>query len=230
MKRSLFCLGCCFFRKRRVGCRGIAVAFAGFQYFLVSVVDGGGQGAHLYFVGHRLEVIGVGIAVVREYVHLDAPARFHYSYDSHKGIYRQFVVDDEHLRSSVVKVAGGRRFQFMSAKNAPLLVHIVFYAKQVGSGGYKITFVAVVWFAGYEVGLIVAQRVACQSCHLLAFRGGVALDDALVPFVSHVLADAVLVVGHEDALAVASVLGVELHRGVEGGAAAGEEVEDGGIL
>ena len=65
-----------------------------------------------------------------------------------------------------------------------------------------------------------------KSFHFFAFRCGVALNYSLVALVGHFLTDVVLVVGNKDTFAVSSVLGVELHGGVEGGAGASEEVEN----
>ena len=69
-----------------------------------------------------------------------------------------------------------------------------------------------------------------KSFHFFAFRCGVALNYSLVALVGNILADAVLVVGNKDTLAMSSVLGVELHGGVEGGTGTCEEVKNGGIF
>ena len=65
-----------------------------------------------------------------------------------------------------------------------------------------------------------------KSFNVLAFRCSIALDNSFVALIGNVLTDAILVVGDKDALAVAAVLSVELHGGVEGGAGASEEVEN----
>ena len=65
-----------------------------------------------------------------------------------------------------------------------------------------------------------------KSFNILALGCGVALNYSFVALVGNVLADVVLVVGDKDALAVAAVLGVELHGGVEGGAGTSEEVKN----
>ena len=54
-----------------------------------------------------------------------------------------------------------------------------------------------------------------KSFNRLAFRCGVALNYSLVALVGNVLADIVLVVGDKDTFAMSTVLGVELHGGVE---------------
>ena len=54
-----------------------------------------------------------------------------------------------------------------------------------------------------------------KSFHFFAFRCGVALNYSLVALVGNVLADIVLVVGDKDTFAMSTVLGVELHGGVE---------------
>lgn len=66
-----------------------------------------------------------------------------------------------------------------------------------------------------------------KSFNRLALGCGVALDYALVALVGDFLADVVLVVCDKDAFAVAAILSVELHGGVEGGTGTCEEVEDG---
>ena len=66
-----------------------------------------------------------------------------------------------------------------------------------------------------------------QAFHLLTLGSGVALDYSLVALVGDFLTDVVLVVGDKDTFAVSSVLGVELHGGVESSTGAGEEVKDG---
>ena len=66
-----------------------------------------------------------------------------------------------------------------------------------------------------------------QAFNRLAFRCSIALNYSLVALVGNFFTDVVLVVGDEDTLAVSTVFGIELHGGVEGGAGAGEEVENG---
>ena len=59
---------------------------------------------------------------------------------------------------------------------------------------------------------------------------GIAVDNALVALVCHVLANAVLVVGHEYALAMPTVLGIQLHYSMHCRSATGEEVENGRVF
>ena len=54
-------------------------------------------------------------------------------------------------------------------------------------------------------------------------RCSIALDNSFVTLICNVLTDAILVVGDKDTLAVAAVLSVELHGGVEGGAGAAKK-------
>lgn len=69
-----------------------------------------------------------------------------------------------------------------------------------------------------------------KSFNVLALGCSVSLNNSFVALVGDVLADVVLVVGDKDALAVAAILGIELHGGVEGGARAGEEIEDNRLI
>ena len=65
-----------------------------------------------------------------------------------------------------------------------------------------------------------------QAFHFLALGCSVALDYSLVALVGDFLTDVVLVVGDKDTFAVSTVLGIELHGGVESGTGASEEVKD----
>ena len=78
--------------------------------------------------------------------------------------------------------------------------------------------------------MVITEGVSFQAFYVFTFRGGISVDDALVSHVSYFLADFVLVIGHEDALAVSSVFRIELHGGVESGSTSCEEVEDGGAI
>ena len=69
-----------------------------------------------------------------------------------------------------------------------------------------------------------------QSFHLLAVRFRIALDNALVALVGHILTDAVLVIGAKNALTLAAVFRIKLHHGVERRAGTCEEVKNYSII
>ena len=69
-----------------------------------------------------------------------------------------------------------------------------------------------------------------QSFHMLTFRRVITFNDLFVAWISHFLTYLVLIVGHKDALAMATILLVQLHSGMKGGAAASKEVKNQRII
>ena len=118
---------------------------------------------------------------------------------------------------SVIKIAGNVRIDFLSAEFC-FCINIVLDAKHVGGEANELAHVLYALVAREEVGAVVAKVVVVQAFHFFAFRCGVALDYSLVALVGDFLTDVVLVVGDKDTFAVSTVLGIELHGGVEGGA------------
>ena len=74
--------------------------------------------------------------------------------------------------------------------------------------------------------LVVAEVVCLQTFNLFSLWSGIAIDNTLVSFVSYFFTDVVLVICYKDALAVSSVLCIQLHCGMKGCARACEEIED----
>ena len=72
--------------------------------------------------------------------------------------------------------------------------------------------------------LVVAEVISLQTFNFLSFRSGITIDNTLVSFVCYFLADVILVVCNKNALAVASIFGIQLHCGMESSARACKKV------
>lgn len=130
---------------------------------------------------------------------------------------------------SVIKIAGNVRIDFLSAEFC-FCINIVLDAKHVGGEANELAHILYALVTREEVGAVVAKVVVVQAFHFLALGCGVALDYSFVALIGNFLTDVVLVVGDKDAFAMATVLGVELHSGVESGAGACKEVEDNRLI
>lgn len=129
----------------------------------------------------------------------------------------------------VIKIAGYVLVDVLATEWC-FCVDVVLDAKHVGGKANELAHVLYALVAREERGAVVAEVVVVKSFNRLALGCGVTLDYSLVALVGDFLADVVLVVCDKDAFAVAAILSVELHGGVESGAGACEEVKDNRLI
>ena len=105
-------------------------------------------------------------------------------------------------------------------------IQILFDAKQLSGQAHQQAHILDRTLTTDKLGAVIAQVVVVQTLHLFAIRLGVAVNHALVALVSDVLADAILIVGAENASTLAAIFRIKLHHSMKRCTTTGEEVKN----